>query len=127
LQDTRLQVAPGDILGMMVKIRDDDAGTIGETIVKGVTAKDAELLAAGASIAGIILERAGADPKTFVIASLRGPHPGGTARIGVTVNHNLETAVSGLYVADASVLPVAPGGPPILTIVALAKRAARRI
>ena len=127
LQDTRLQVAPGDILGMMVKIRDDDAGTIGETIVKGVTAKDAELLSAGASIAGIILERAGADPKTFVIASLRGPHPGGTARIGVTVNHNLETAVSGLYVADASVLPVAPGGPPILTIVALAKRAARRI
>ena len=127
LQDTRLQVATGDILGMMVKIRDDDAGIVGETIVKGVTAKDAELLAVGASIAGIILEGAGADPRTLVIASLRGPHPGGTARIGVTVDNNLETAVSGLYVADASVLPVAPGGPPILTIVALAKHATRRI
>ena len=127
LQEKRLQVGPGDILGMMVKIRDDDSGSVGETVKKGVTAKDAELLAAGASVAGIVLKEAGADPGTFVIAPLRGPHPGGTARIGVTVNDKLETAVGGLYVADASVLPEAPGGPPILTIVALAKRAARQM
>lgn len=127
MQDQGLQVGPGDILGMMVKIRDEDAGMVGETVVKGVTAKDAEFLAAGASIAGIILEEAGTDPGTFVVAPLRGPHPGGTARIGVTVDEKLETSVSGLYVADASVLPAAPGGPPILTIVALAKRAARLI
>jgi choline dehydrogenase-like flavoprotein len=37
------------------------------------------------------------------------------------------TRVAGLYVADASVLPSAPGAPPILTIIALAKYAAKRI
>lgn len=127
MRDRGLQVGPGDILGMMVKIRDDDAGTVGETVRKGVTARDAERIAGGAAIAGAILREAGANPATFGIAPLRGPHPGGTARIGVTVDTDLETAVCGLYVADASVLPAAPGGPPILAIVALAKHAARRM
>jgi len=127
LQAKGLLVGPGDILGMMVKIRDDDAGFVGETVSKGVTARDTELLTGGASIAGVILEKAGADPGTFVTAPLRGSHPGGTARIGVTVDAHLETAVSGLYIADASVLPTAPGAPPILTIVALAKYATRRM
>jgi len=34
------------------------------------------------SIAGSILEEAGADPSTFVSTFLRGAHPGGTAKIG---------------------------------------------
>ncbi|MBU4608864.1 MAG: GMC family oxidoreductase, partial [Methanobacterium sp.] len=38
------------------------------------------------------------------------------------VDENLETKIKGLFVADASVLPLAPGAPPILTIIALAKR-----
>ncbi|HZD43252.1 MAG TPA: GMC oxidoreductase, partial [Methanomicrobiales archaeon] len=127
LQGKGQKIGADDILGMMVKIRDDDAGVVGDTVVKEVTARDAEIIAHGSSIAGAILEGAGADPWTFVIAPLRGPHPGGTARIGVTVDAHLQTAVSGLYVADASVLPTAPGGPPILTIVALAKYAARHM
>jgi choline dehydrogenase-like flavoprotein len=121
------QIGPGDILGIMVKIRDDDSGEVGERISKGVTARDANRLCTGASMAGAILEEAGADPGTFVTAPLRGTHPGGTARIGVSVDANLETMVQGLYVMDASVLPAAPGAPPILTIVALAKYAAKRI
>ncbi|KUG21126.1 MAG: FAD-dependent oxidoreductase [Methanomicrobiaceae archaeon] len=127
LQDRGHPVGPADVLGMMVKIRDQDAGEVGETVLKGVTVRDAELLIEGGAIAGAILERAGADPGTFVTAPLRGSHPGGTARIGVSVNTDLETEVSGLYVADASVLPAAPAAPPILTIVALAKYAAGRM
>ncbi len=100
---------------------------VDEKIVKGVTNRDAVLLSEGASIAGSILEEAGANPSTFVSTSLRGAHPGGTARIGVSLGNNLETGVSGLYVADASVLPAAPGAPPILTIVALAKYVSRII
>jgi choline dehydrogenase-like flavoprotein len=41
------------------------------------------------------------------------------------VDVNLETDIKGLFVADASVFPSAPGAPPILTIIALAKRLAK--
>lgn len=118
---------PSDVIGMMIKIRDDDAGGVGDSIWKSVTPRDAELLSAGAAHAGAILVEAGADPRSLVAARLRGTHPSGTARIGISVDTDLQTPVDGLYVADASVLPEAPGGPPILTIVALAKYAARRI
>ncbi len=100
---------------------------MGETVAKGVSVGDAKALSVGAAVAGAVLAEAGADPKTFVTTPVRGTHPGGTARIGVAVDRNLETAVSGLYVADASVLPAAPGAPPILTIMALARHAARRM
>jgi choline dehydrogenase-like flavoprotein len=41
------------------------------------------------------------------------------------VDNNLQTEVNNLFVCDSSVLPIAPGLPPILTIVALAKRLAK--
>jgi len=113
-----------DILAMMVKIRDEDDGSVGETVQKGVTAQDARLLTSGAGVAGAILGEAGVDSGTFVTAPLRGSHPGGTARIGVAVDTTLMTSIPGLYITDASVLPSAPGAPPILTIIALAKYAA---
>jgi choline dehydrogenase-like flavoprotein len=122
-----LKASPEDILGIMVKIKDEEVGVLDEKVEKGVTARDAVILSEGASLAGSILEEAGADPSTFVSTPLRGAHPGGTARIGIAVDQNLETEVSGLYVADASVLPAAPGAPPILPIVALAKYVSRRI
>jgi len=127
LQGTGRIVGEGDILSMMVKIADEDSGSVGETIEKGVTAADARVLSDGASVAGAILAEAGVDPGTFVTAPLRGPHPGGTARIGVSVDNTLMTGIAGLYVADASVLPSTPGAPPILTIISLAKYAAKRM
>jgi choline dehydrogenase-like flavoprotein len=54
----------------------------------------------------------------------KGLHPGGTAAIGKVVNKDSQTEVDGLFACDASVPPVTPGLPPILTIVALAKRLA---
>jgi choline dehydrogenase-like flavoprotein len=111
----------------MVKIRDEDGGCVGETVEKAVTEQDARLIASGAAVAGAILWEAGVGPGTFVTAPLRGSHPGGTARIGVAVDTTLMTCVPGLYVTDASVLPAAPGAPPILTIIALAKYAAKRM
>jgi len=122
-----LKASQEDILGIMVKIKDEAVGEVDEEIKKGVTNRDANRISEGASIAGSILEEAGADPSTFVSTLLRGAHPGGTAKIGISVDKNLETEISGLYVADASVLPAAPGAPPILTIVALAKYVSRII
>jgi len=116
-----IKASSEDILGIMVKIKDEEGGVIDEQVEKGVTNRDVVLLSEGASLAGAILEEAGANPATFVATPLRGAHPGGTAKIGVAVDTNLETGVSGLYVMDASVLPAAPGAPPVLTLVALAK------
>ena len=121
MEERGLNVSPDDILGLMVKIKDEAVGEVNETVEKGITNRDAILLSEGASVAGAILAEAGADPSTFVATPLRGAHPGGTARIGEAVDKNMATEVNGLYVADASVLPATPGAPPILTIVALAK------
>ncbi|HDS45588.1 MAG TPA: GMC family oxidoreductase [Methanomicrobia archaeon] len=127
LRGNGITVASEDILGMMVKIPDDAVGAVADEITKRVTTHDAALLAEGASIARTILERAGADASTFVSTPLRGAHPGGTARIGDVVDKELATEIEGLYVADASVLPAAPGAPPMVTIIALAKYLARNL
>ncbi|ADZ10113.1 glucose-methanol-choline oxidoreductase [Methanobacterium lacus] len=112
-----------DILGMMVKIGDEPSGKVREDhIQKFSTSKDVGLLAKGAAVAAAILKESGVDPKTLTSTIARGAHPGGTAAIGEVVDKNLETEVSGLFVSDASVFPWAPGAPPVLTIVALAKR-----
>jgi choline dehydrogenase-like flavoprotein len=125
MEEKGVKAAQEDVLGIMVKIKDAEAGTVNDEVKKGVTNRDAVRLSEGAAMAGSILENAGADPRTFVSTPLRGAHPGGTARIGEAVDKCLATEVSGLYVADASVLPASPGAPPILTIVALAKYLSR--
>lgn len=126
-----IKTSPDDVLGIMVKIKDEEVevGEMAEAdeVKKGITKKDAVLLSEGAAIAGAILKRAGVEPSSFVSTHVRGAHPGGTAMIGEAVDKNLATEVSGLYVADASVLPASPGAPPILTIVALAKYLSRII
>ncbi|HTX61136.1 MAG TPA: FAD-dependent oxidoreductase [Methanobacterium sp.] len=117
-----------DIIGIMVKIKDDPSGRVTEdSVVKYNTLRDVELLSRGSAIAGSILTEAGVDATTLVSTHPRGAHPGGTAAIGDVVDNNLETKISGLYVSDASVFPVVPGAPPVLTIIALAKRLAKHI
>ena len=115
-----------DIFSIMVKTPDESKGYVDENgdVVKINTIQDIRYLAEGAATAGMILEKMGVDPNTIGSTVYRGAHPGGTAPIGKIVNSNLETEISNLYVCDASVLPISPGKPPILTILALAKRLA---
>lgn len=117
-----------DVLGMMIKIKDEPSGKVTPNeVIKINTAEDVALLARGSAIAGSILTEAGVNPETLVSTYARGAHPGGTAAIGDVVDINLQTEIEGLYVADASVFPEAPGAPPVLTIIALAKRLAKHI
>ena len=113
-----------DILSIMVKTSDDAKGYVDDDgdVVKINTINDIRLLAEGVATAGFILEKAGVDPSTISSTVYRGAHPGGTAPIGKIVDSNQETEIKGLFVSDASVLPVSPGKPPILTILALSKR-----
>ena len=95
------------------------------SISKPVTKNDWQRLKEGSDIAREILIKAGASSKSILVSRPQGAHPGGTAAIGKVVDSNLATEVGELFVCDASVLPVAPGLPPLLTIVALAKRLSR--
>ena len=115
-----------DILSIMVKTPDEAKGYIHTDgfVNKTNTITDIRYLAEGVATAGFILEKAGVDPKTIGSTVYRGAHPGGTAAIGKVVDSNLETEIPNLFVCDASVLPISPRKPPILTILALSKRLA---
>jgi choline dehydrogenase-like flavoprotein len=117
------------LLGIMTKTRDDASGRVYPDgfISKSVTENDWQRLNEGSAIAREILIKAGASSKSILVSRPQGAHPGGTAAIGKIVDSSLATEVKGLFVCDASVLPVAPGLPPILTIVALAKRLAKTL
>lgn len=112
------------MLGIMTKINDDLNGRVYKNcaVEKRVTASDLAKLNKGYEISREILIKAGADPKSIIKTKIRGAHPGGTTAIGEVVDKNLETRIKGLFVCDASVLPRSPGLPPIVTIIALAKK-----
>ncbi|OYT57591.1 MAG: glucose-methanol-choline oxidoreductase, partial [Desulfurococcales archaeon ex4484_217_2] len=124
-----IKANPKDIMGIMVKIADSSSGKVHKDgkVSKSLTDYDIDLLRKYSEKALEMLEAMGADMKTIVTTYPRGVHPGGTAAIGKVVDKNLETEIKGLYVADASVLPKAPGAPPMLTIMALAKYLAKKL
>ena len=54
-----------------------------------------------------------------------GTHPSGSVRIGNLLDTNLQTAINGLYVCDASVFPESLDRPTVLTIIGFGKRLAK--
>jgi hypothetical protein len=74
-----------------------------------------------------ILEAMGVPRDKTFFGTLNAGHPGGcfplTAAEAQTLHHDV--LPGNLYLADASLLPRSMGNPPILTIMALAKRVAR--
>lgn len=117
------------LLCIMNKTADDPVGRVyaDGTFSKPVTENDWARLNEGSSISKEILVKAGADSNSIVVSKVQGAHPGGTATIGKVVDKDLQTKMDNLFVCDASVFPTAPGMPPILTIVALAKRLAKTL
>lgn len=129
IKETDPEIEDKDILSIMVKVPDDMVGTVDSegNVFKFNTIDDIRRLAQGSAAAGAILEKAGVDPTTMTSTVFRGAHPGGTAAIGEVVDKDLKTEIDGLYVADASVIPVSPGKPPILLILALSLRLANHL
>ncbi len=112
------------LLGLMTKIADDSSGRVlpSGRIEKPVTSNDLKKLEKGIEVSKQILGQAGAKSKSIFVTKVRGAHLGGTAALGKVVNRGFQTEISGLYICDASILPNAPGSPPVLTLVALAKK-----
>jgi len=126
---TGMRLSSQKLIGIMTKTTDDRAGTVHPdgSVSKPVTRDDWARLNAGATIAKEILIKAGADKGSVMVSKPQGAHPGGTAALGTVVDKDLQTKIDNLFVCDASVLPKAPGLPPIVTLVALAKYLANRL
>ncbi len=117
-----------DILGIMIKLAESNEGSVTKRgVQKTLTAADKEQLAAGQKVASEILCRLGAKEEDLFLGTINAGHPGGslplTEREARSLHH--ERLPGNLYVADASLLPHSLGNPPILTVVALAKRVSK--
>ncbi|MFO7752087.1 MAG: GMC oxidoreductase [Desulfobacteraceae bacterium] len=120
----------GNYNGLMVKIADEGSGRVlsDGSVKKKVTANDQNLLNKGVAIAKKILLASGGNPETLKVTDVKGAHPGGTAAIGQVVGPDLKVkGINNLFVADSSVFPLSFGKPPILQIMALAKKIAKSI
>jgi len=105
----------------MVKIKDENTGEVFENSVKKeMSMNDTRNLCEGVSKASKYLYDLGVENIYSTVP--RGSHPGGTCAVGKVVDKNLETEIEGLYVCDASVIPKAPGAPPILGIMAISEK-----
>jgi len=74
-----------------------------------------------------ILGRFGAAPEDVVLGAVNAGHPGGMlplTRDSAASFHDARLP-GNVYVADASLFPESLGNPPILTIIAMAKRIGR--
>ena len=127
MEEKGFEVNQKDVIGLMLKFADTSIGKIDSegNIEKTLTKVDVDLIKEGYERAVKILLKLGVPEESIVATSLKGAHPGGTAAVGEVVDTNFETDIKGVYVCDASVIPEAPGRPPILTIVAIAKKVAK--
>lgn len=119
----------GDIMSIMIKMADTSAGFFdGRRLDKPLADQDWETIARAVDVSLDVLEAMGVRRDQAFLGTLNAGHPGGclplTQAEADTLHHDV--LPDNLYVADASLLPRSMGNPPILTIMALAKRVARK-
>jgi choline dehydrogenase-like flavoprotein len=117
-----------DTLGIMIKLADSSVGSISKgELRKTLTGQDKQRLSEGVEICREILRRFGAEEDSIFLGRINAGHPGGmlplTEQEARSFHHDRLPA--NLYVADATLLPRSLGNPPILTIIAMAKRVSR--
>ena len=102
----------------------DRLGQPRQKVSKGLTPDDKQRLAAATESCTEILARFGARRDSIFLGMLNAGHPGGM--LPLTGGNGTSCIATGcptnVYVADASLLPQSLGKPPMLTIMALAKR-----
>jgi choline dehydrogenase-like flavoprotein len=117
-----------DIVGIMIKLADENLGWVsGQKVHKLLTGADRSRLDDAVGVATELLARFGADPDEVFLGTVHAGHPGGMLPLTeatAPLVHD-DRLPENLFVADATLLPRALGNPPILTIIALAKRVAR--
>lgn len=117
-----------DTLGLMIKLADTNIGSISETgITKELTSSDKERLQEGIVICQEVLSRLGVSQRDIFLGTINAGHPGGMLPLGpqeAETFHHFRLPKN-LYVADSTLFPASLGNPPILTIMAMAKRVSK--
>ena len=117
-------------MGAWAKIADEPEGQVflqEGKVSKRFTKRDLERAEYSRDKLKRILIKSGCDSGNIYLSPLFLPHPAGSAPVGKVVDTNLETSIKNLYCCDSSVFPEGFGAPPILAIVALAKRLSKRL
>lgn len=130
LFDRRWRHPAEQVLGLMIKLADSEWGSVSRGrggLDKRLTLQDRERLAEAEALCRGILADFGADPASIFTGTLNAGHPGGMLPLTAADAETLHSSrlPANLYVADASLFPRSLGNPPILTILALARRVAR--
>jgi choline dehydrogenase-like flavoprotein len=117
------------LLAVMVKVRDELYGQVHPdgSISKPIDDAAKQKLTKGVGIAREILRKAGVKDKDVFVNKPLGGHPGGSVRIGDHLDTNCQTQITHCYCVDNSIFPEPWGQPPVVTIVAMAKRLAKHL
>ncbi len=123
-------VSDGDRVGLMVKLADEQNGSIGPNgmVHKALTGTDRARLTEGVELAENVMRSAGVGGP-FVRGLLNGGHLGGTVPLSRDDVQGMRPGwlPEGLWVADLSLVPKSQGLPTIMTTMALALKVSRRI
>ncbi len=118
----------GDIYSLMIKLADSaEGGVRGKKIKKRLTEIDVERLDEGILLCKEIFRGLGMKEDEIFLGTLNAGHPGGmlplTENESATLHH--PSLPGNLYVSDSTLFPESLGNPPILTIMALAKKVSK--
>ncbi|MCJ7680409.1 MAG: GMC family oxidoreductase N-terminal domain-containing protein [Candidatus Aminicenantes bacterium] len=119
-----------NILSLMIKLADSETGDIsGKKVNKILSDQDKKHLQQAVDLCSEILGKLGVKKQDLFLGTLNAGHPGGmfplTEKEAETFHHS--ALPDNLYIADATLIPKSLGNPPILTIIAIAKRVSQRI
>ena len=120
----------GNILSLMIKLADAPSGTVRDgRVEKALTPEDTAALKSAVDVCVDILGRMGIEKRDLFFGTLNAGHPGGMLPLTGEDTKTLRPRrlPENLFLADATLLPEALGKPPILTIMALAKKVAKVI
>ncbi|MBQ7993729.1 MAG: hypothetical protein IJ252_11945 [Solobacterium sp.] len=115
------------LASMMIRLADEEKGSVSpKKIGKRMSEKDTENMAKAEKVCAEILYRLGVPYEKQFRGTLNAGHPGGTFPLTENEKDSMHnpSLPQNVYVADATLIPKAMGNPPILTIMALAKRVA---
>lgn len=121
--------ASGDIYSLMIKLADTNSGSVsGKKVRKELADEDRKRLDEGTLLCREIFRRLGRKDEDMFLGTLNAGHPGGTLPLTVKEADSFHnpSLPDNVYVADATLFPESLGNPPILTIMAMAKRVSRK-
>ena len=118
------------MISLMIKLADVEQGDVHHNhMQKQLTPLDHQRLQQGVNDCREILLQMGVKEQDIFLGTLNAGHPGGMLPLTAAEAETLHSPSlpDNLYVCDATILPQSLGLPPILTIMAMAKRIAKNI